>query len=388
VEALSEGAGEVFEIVLWSAIALLVYVYVGYPALAIAMARIWPRPVEKAAVHASVTAIITAYNEEKHIEQKIRNVLSLDYPQDRIDIIVASDASSDATDEIVVRFNAPNVRLLRVEGRLGKTACQNAAAEAAAGDILLFTDATTQIEAHALRAIADNFHDLSVGCVAGRLTYVAEQDDTTGRGGKSYWNYEILLRMAESALGSLIGVSGCLYAIRRDVYRAIAPELISDFVVAMVVREQGLRTVLEPDAVCYEQTLDHPDRELSMRVRVGMRSLAALAVQKRFLDPFRFGAFAWQLWSHKLLRYLSPVFWMIAFLANIALAVQGRYAWLLAMQLVLVFSGLIGFTPLRASAKSRLLAKPHYFLLTNLASAVSLIRFLRGERIVTWTPLR
>lgn len=378
------------EALFWSSIALLAYVYVGYPVLAIGIARLWPRDTDKASGPAmfSVTAIITAYNEEQHIEQKIRNILALGYPKELIHVIVASDASSDDTDRIVLGFNAPNVRLLRIEGRLGKTACQNAAAAAASGDLLLFTDATTLIEAHALRAISSNFHDPSVGCVAGHLTYVARQDHATGHGGKSYWNYETRLRMAESALGSLIGVSGCLYAIRRDAYRDIAPELISDFVVAMMVREQGLRTVLEPDAVCYEQTLDQPDRELSMRVRVGLRSLAALATQKRFLNPFRFGVFAWQLWSHKLLRYLSPVFWMIALVANTALALQGRYVWLLAMQLALLLSGLLGFTSLHPFGKSRLFAQPYYFLLTNLASAVSLFRFLRGERIVTWTPLR
>lgn len=377
-----------FEVLLWSAIALLAYVYAGYPVLAIAIARLRPRPVAGGTSSPTVTTIITAYNEERHIEQKIRNVLALEYPKDRIDVIVASDASSDATDRIVLGFDASYVRLLRVEGRRGKTACQNAAAEAATGDILLFTDATTRIEAHALQAIASNFDDPSVGCVAGRLTYVAQQNDATGHGGTSYWNYEIMLRMAESALGSLIGVSGCLYAIRRSAYRAIAPDLISDFVVAMTMRDQGLRTVLEPHAVCYEETLDHPGRELSMRVRVGMRSLAALASQKRFLNPFHFGAFAWQLWSHKVLRYLSPIFWIAALLANTALALQGRYVWLLAMQLAVLLSGLLGFTPLRALAKSRLLAQPYYFLLTNLASAVSLFRFLRGERIVTWTPLR
>ena len=376
------------ETLLWSALALLAYIYVGYPALAIAIAHLWPRAIVKAGRSPTVTVVIAAYNEEKHIAQKVRNVLDLEYPKDRIEVIVASDASSDATDRIVIDGGEPNVRLLRVEGRLGKTACQNAAAQAASGDILVFTDATTLIEPHALRAMVANFSDASVGCVAGRLAYVAQRDEATGRGGTSYWNYEIMLRMAESSLGSLIGVSGCLYAIRRDAYRAIPPELISDFVTAMVVREQGLRTILEPGAVCYEDTLDQPDRELSMRVRVGVRSLVALAAQKRFLNPFRFGAFAWQLWSHKLLRYLSPVFWMIALLANAALALQGRYLWLLIMQLALLLSGAIGFTPLREMANSRLLSKPYYFLLTNLASAVSLFRFLRGERMVTWTPLR
>ena len=377
-----------FELLLWGAIVLLAYIYMGYPVLAIAIARLRPRRTAKQPTPLRVTVIITAYNEEAGIEQKIRNVLALDYPRHLLDILVASDASSDATDRIVLGIGAPSVRLLRVEGRVGKTACQNAAAAAAVGEILVFTDATTQLEAQALLALCSNFHDPSVGCAAGRLTYVAVRDDATGKGGTSYWGYEIKLRMAESSLGSLIGVSGCLYAVRASAYRPIAPELISDFVIAMVVREQGLRTVLEPEAVCYEHTLDRPDRELAMRVRVGMRSLLALTSQKRFLNPFRYGVFAWQLWSHKLLRYLSPVFWVTALLANAVLALDGRYVWLLGMQLAVLLAGGLGFTPLRPFGKSRLLAQSYYFVLTNLASALSLFRYLRGERVVTWTPLR
>lgn len=378
----------VVEILLWSMVLLLGYIYAGYPLLALAVASASPRHTDKGDLRASMTVIITAYNEEASIARKLQNVLALAPARGALDIIVASDASSDATDQIVQDFGAPNVRLLRVEGRVGKTACQNAAAAQATGDILVFTDATTLLHPDALQALCRNFHDPHVGCVAGRLAYVAAGDDATGKGGTSYWNYEIRLRMAESSLGSLIGVSGCLYAVRRYAYRPIAPELISDFVIAMVVREQGLRTVLEPAAICYEDTLDRPDQELSMRVRVGMRSLVALSNQKRFLDPWRFGAFAWQLWSHKLLRYLSPVFWTVALLANVVLALDGRYLWLLAMQLAVLLAGLLGFTPLRHFAKSRLLAQPYYFVLTNVASALSLFRFLRGERIVTWTPVR
>lgn len=376
------------EVLLWSALAVLAYIYVGYPLLAMLLARLRPRPVRRGPVHASVTAIIAAYNEEKHIGQKLQNVLAADYPAELLDVIVASDASSDATDRIVRECDAPNVRLLRVEGRLGKTACQNAAAKVARGDILVFMDATTMTDPGALRAMVGNFHDPGVGCVAGRLVYRARGADPTSRGGTSYWGYETRLRMAESALGSLIGVSGQLYAVRRNAYRPIAPDLISDFVIAMVMRGQGLRTVLEPDAVCYEDTLDRSDQELPMRIRVGLRSLFALASQRRFLDPFRYGAFAWELWSHKLLRYLSPVFWAVALLANVALALQGRYLPLLALQALVLALGALGFLPLWRFGGRRLLAQPYYFLLTNLASAVSLFKFLRGERIVTWTPLR
>ena len=376
------------EILLWTSLAVLAYIYAGYPLLALALARVAGRRIEYADRLPTVTWIVTAYNEEKHIEAKIANLLDLDYPADRIDIIVASDASSDGTDEIVRAYPAGNVRLLRVDGRLGKTACQNAAAAVASGELLVFTDATTSVSGDALRAMARNFNDPAVGCVAGRLTYVSRDEQGVGRGGVSYWGYEIALRMAESSLGSLIGVSGCLYAVRRSAYRPIPPELISDFVIAMVMREQDLRTVLEPDATCMEETLERTDAELSMRVRVTLRSLAALAWQRRFLNPLRYGTFAWQLWSHKLLRYLSPVFLVTALVTNAVLALQGSYQWLLLMQLAGWTLGVLGFVPFALLGKSRVLVQPHYFLLTNLASAISLIRFVRGDKVVTWTPVR
>ena len=376
------------EALLWGSIAVLAYIYAGYPLLVLTLGRLFPRRVLQGPALPTVTAIIAAYNEGQHIESKLHNILTLDYPPDRLDVIVASDASSDETDRIVGQFSATNVRLLRVDGRQGKTACQNAAAAAATGEVLLFTDATTALDDKSLRAIVRNFQDSQVGCVAGRLVYVTQGDDATGRGGTSYWGYETALRMAESALGSLIGVSGCLYAVRRSAYRPISPELISDFVIAMDMREQGLRTVLEPAAVCIEETLDRADRELSMRIRVGLRSLSALATRRRFLNPLHYGLFAWQLWSHKLLRYLSPLFVMLALVTNIALALQGRHELLMALQAAALGAGMIGFLPGRLFRHSRLMAQPYYFLLTNVASAISLVRFLRGERVVTWTPLR
>jgi len=376
------------EVLLWGSIAVLAYIYAGYPLVVLTLGRLFPRRVLQGPALPTVTAIVAAYNEGQHIESKLHNILTLDYPPDRLDVIVASDASSDETDRIVGEFSATNVHLLRVDGRQGKTACQNAAAAAAKGEVLLFTDATTALDDKSLRAIVRNFQDSQVGCVAGRLVYVTQGDDATGRGGTSYWGYETALRMAESALGSLIGVSGCLYAVRRSAYRPISPELISDFVIAMDMREQGLRTVLEPAAVCIEETLDRADRELSMRIRVGLRSLSALATRRRFLNPLHYGLFAWQLWSHKLLRYLSPLFVLLALVTNIALALQGRHELLMALQAAALGAGMIGFLPGRLFRHSRLMAQPYYFLLTNVASAISLVRFLRGERVVTWTPLR
>ena len=377
------------EIVFWTACITLAYVYVLFPMIVQLLARRFGKPVSEADLALRVTIIVTAYNEEKGILEKLGNLLALDYPGDLVDIIVASDASSDSTDQLVQSCGSDRVQLLRIEGRKGKTSCQNAAAAIARGEILVFTDATTQLDARALHALVRRFKSAEVGCVAGRLMYVSRTENVTGQGGEAYWDYEIKLRVAESALGSLVGVSGCLYALRRSAYRAINPALISDFVISMKMREQLLRTVLAADAVCYEETLNRGRQEMSMRVRVAIRSINALICERQFLNPWRFGLFAWQLWSHKLLRYASPFLWLIALGANLALAPKHPlYAALLACQLVVIFAGTLGFALQSRLAKLGVLSQPYYFLLTNIASFLAAFRYVKGERMVTWKPLR
>jgi cellulose synthase/poly-beta-1,6-N-acetylglucosamine synthase-like glycosyltransferase len=377
------------EILFWTACMMLVYVYVLFPVLVRLLASRFGAVVPETGQPLSVSIIVTAYNEEKGILEKLENLLALDYPSDLLDIIVVSDASSDATDQLVRDCGADRVQLLRIEGRKGKTSCQNAAAAIAQGDILVFTDATTRLDAYALRALIGRFYSADVGCVAGRLMYVSRTENVTGRGGEAYWDYEIKLRVAESALGSLIGVSGCLYAVRRNAYRAINPGLISDFVISMKMREQSLRTVLAANAVCYEETLNRGSHEMSMRVRVAIRSINALIYERRFLNPWRYGLFAWQLWSHKLLRYASPFLWLIALGANLVLALKHPlYFALLACQIAIILAGTVGFALQSRLANLGVLNKPYYFLLTNIASFLGALRYARGERMVTWKPLR
>ena len=377
------------EILFWTACVILAYVYVLFPVLVRLLASRFGAVASETDLTLSVSIIVTAYNEEKGILEKLQNLLSLDYPSELVDIIVASDASSDATDQLVRDYDSDRVQLLRIEGRKGKTSCQNAAASIARGEILVFTDATTRLDARALRALVRRFSSADVGCVAGRLMYVSRTESVTGRGGEAYWDYEMKLRIAESALGSLIGVSGCLYAVRRAAYRAINPGLISDFVISMKMREQSLRTVLALNAVCYEETLNRGSHEMSMRVRVAIRSINALICERRFLNPWRYGLFAWQLWSHKLLRYASPFLWLIALGSNLALTLKYPfYAVLLVCQIGIILAGLVGFALQSRLANLGILSKPYYFLLTNIASFLAAIRYARGERMVTWKPLR
>jgi cellulose synthase/poly-beta-1,6-N-acetylglucosamine synthase-like glycosyltransferase len=376
----------VWQVVFWLCACVIVYVYAGYPLVVRVLARFVGKGVARAEIQPTVTVVIAAYNEARGIRAKLQNVASLSYSADLVDIIVASDASSDATDEIVKAFDPSRVRLVRVEGRKGKTACQNAAMQSATGEIVVFTDATTRIEPHALSALAANFADPAVGCAAGSLVYETTSSNPTGEGGAAYWSYELNLRRAESALGSLVGVSGCLYAVRRSAYRPIAPELISDFVIALHLHEQGMRTVLEPNAICFEDTLAQGGQELAMRVRVAVRSINALIAERRLLNPLRFGRFAWQLWSHKVLRYASPLFWIVALATSLALSASPLYLTLFALQVLLIAAGIAGF--LLHAQRPGLLTKPYYFLLTNVASLLAMLRYLKGERIVTWKPIR
>lgn len=375
-------------IAFWSCCALLVYVYALYPLLMrILASRIGTSPQSSSALP-TVTIIVTAYNEEQCIKSKLDNLSALNYPSDLFDILVVSDGSSDATERIASEYRPRPVSVLRIEGRRGKTACQNAAAASARGEALVFTDATTQLHAGALRSLVRYLADPNVGCVGGRLVYVSDVENATGRGGEAYWSYEMRLRAAESSLGSMIGVSGCLYAVRRSAYRPIPPDLISDFVIAMTMREQGLRTVLAADAVCYETTLDRGGQELAMRVRVAVRSLNALIRERRFLNPIRYGRFAWQLWSHKVLRYASPLIWIGAFATNVALTYSMSYLVLLLAQCALLGAGAVGFMLQGRRRELGFFGRPYYFLLTNMAALIATLRYLRGERMVTWQPVR
>lgn len=375
-------------VVFWTCCALLLYVYLLYPMLVRALAARFGRPVRRGTDLPSVTIIVTAYNEEKCLRGKLDNISRLDYPPELLNTLVVSDASSDATEEIARQFDPARVSVLRVEGRQGKTACQNAGAAAARSDILVFTDATTHIDPETLRRLVENFADSDIGCVASRPIYVSNVANATSQGCETYWNYELRLRAAESSFGCLIGVSGCLYAVRRSAYVPIDPALISDFVVAMKMREQGLRTVLAADAMCFEQTLDRGSRELAMRVRVAVRSLNALIHERRFLNPWRYGSLAWALWSHKVLRYASPVLWMAALAANIRLAGNMGYRVLFITQCALILAGVLGFLLQSRRSTLGILGQPYYFLLTNVASLIATLRYLKGDRMVTWKPLR
>jgi cellulose synthase/poly-beta-1,6-N-acetylglucosamine synthase-like glycosyltransferase len=377
------------QIIFWMSLAALFYVYAGYPLLVFLVSLIRPREVKKAEIAPTVTVLITAYNEEKAIRAKLENTLLIDYGREKLEILVASDGSTDKTDEIVKEFAPRGVKLFRQEGRMGKTFTQNKAVEQSAGEIILFSDATTMYEKDVLQKMLPNFADASIGCVAGRLIYVDESKSGVGKGAQSYWNYETFLKKNESRACSLIGASGCLYAVRRSAYQPMYAEACSDFLICTVVFKQGLRSVYEPEAVCTEETNQQTNKELQMRVRVILQTFTDLWRNREMLNPFRSGFYAVELISHKALRYAVPVFLISMFLSSaISAFYSSVFAIVFALQILFYLTALIAWALEKSGKNAGVLAIPLYFVLANLASLIAFYKFLRGDNVARWEPIR
>jgi cellulose synthase/poly-beta-1,6-N-acetylglucosamine synthase-like glycosyltransferase len=377
------------EIVFWLSVAALVYAYAGYPLLLVIVSAVRPSPVRRAAYTPTVTVIIAAYNEERDLAAKLENTLLLDYPRSHLEVIVTSDCSQDRTDEIALSFASRGVLLHRQSERLGKTAAQNAAVEKACGDILLFSDATTHYQPDVLRMMVPNFADPEVGCVTGQVIYSASTASTVSEGTRSYWSYEFLLKKYESSIGSLIGVCGCMYAVRKSAYVPLYHEACSDFLIATTMVRQGLRAIYEPAAVCLEEPNAEANKELAVRVRIITQTFADLWRNRAMLNPLRHGFYAVQLLSHKVVRYLAPVFLMILLTTSGILAVRNVwYASAFGAQVAFYFIAVVSWLLEKAGVKTSWLALPQYFVITNLASLIAFVKLLRGERYIKWEPLR
>jgi len=377
------------EVIFWLSVAAVAYAYVGYPVLLSLISKIRPKPVHSADWTPSVSVIIAAYNEERDLATKLENTLALDYPKSQLEIIVTSDCSSDRTDEIAKSFASRGVRLHRQPERHGKTAAQNAAVTKARGDIILFSDATTHYQPDVVRLLTPSFADESVGCATGRVIYQDDKSSSVGAGTQSYWNYEFFLKRHESNVCSLIGVCGCMYAVRKSAYVPLYNDACSDFIIATTMVEQGLRAVYVPEAVCMEEPNRQAKRELAARVRIISQTFADLWRNRAVLNPFRSGFYAVQLWSHKIMRYLVPVFLIAIFITSGFLAPRhGFYALLFAAQVAFYFAALVSALLEKLGLSVRLLALPQYFVITNLASLIAFVKFVSGESYSRWEPHR
>ena len=384
-----EAAHPSFWIILfWICVSTAVYTYAGYPLLLWLVTRFKKdKPLEPSETP-SLTLLIAAHNEETGIGEKLKQSLSLNYPKDRLQILVVSDGSTDDTVSVVRTYARFGVELLVLAGQRGKTAAQNVAILQANGDIIVFSDATTNYDVDALRYLAGAFADERVGAVSGRYAYVEEEHATErGQGAKAYAGYDNRLRHMQSSAGSITGCCGCIYAVRRSLYVPLDPHIISDLVEPLHVLLQDKTVKFEPRAFAQEMVGHGSKKEFSMRVRVVTRALNGLNSVREILVPWKYPWIAFQLLSHKLLRYAIPLLLLGVFASSLMLHQLPFYRMALTLQLLMYGMALLGaLAPVLRRFKPVSLAL--YFCVVNAAAFCGVIQFLRGKNYVIWRPQR
>jgi cellulose synthase/poly-beta-1,6-N-acetylglucosamine synthase-like glycosyltransferase len=364
-------------LVFWTSAALVAYAYVGYPLLIYGLGRLRRQPIERRDISATVSLLVPAYNEGRMIKAKIDNCLQLDYPPDRLEIIVASDGSTDATGRVIAEAaKAGRIRGVVFPERRGKAAVLNDLVAMASGDILVLSDATTMVEPGSIRALVSNFADPRVGCVSGLYRLVASHGDSSAGPESLYWRYERFIRESESRLGVMLGAHGALYSMRRALFEPIPPGTRNeDFTLPVGILMRGYRSIYETRAVASEDSSEMT----GFRRRVGLaagnyQQLGPLMRMRGWLrNPF----VLFELLSHKILRLLSPFLILAVYFASALLVDFPFYAMAFAAQTVFIVAALLG---VRAPLRRRmgvLIAAPYYFCMVNAAGLIALQRIVR-----------
>jgi len=374
-----------------AALALVAYTYIGYPGLLLLLQVVRPR--RRAAPLAewpNVSITIPVYNEASTIGLTLERVLATDYPPDRRQVLVVSDASTDGTDGIVSGFAGRGVELLRLPQRSGKTAAENAARALLIGDIIINMDASIHIPPQALKPLIAAFADPTVGVASGRDVSVARAGVAANRGESRYVGYEMWVRDLESRVDGIVGASGCFYAARAALHMELVPQALSrDFAAAAIAREHGYRALSVKDAVCFVPRTNSLRREYRRKVRTMVRGMETLYYKRHLLNPARYGLFSWMLFSHKLCRWLVPWALLAATAASAVIAVAVPGAWWLGALVVLglgiAAGGWLWATRGKAPALFELAA---FGAAGNVAALHAWVRVLRGELHSMWEPTR
>jgi len=383
---------------------LAAYAYVGYPLLLLLVATVrrgqgggeggveggGERVARPSVWPPMVSLTIPVFNEERRIRAKLEEVLACDYPRDHLQVLVVSDASTDGTDAVVREFASRGVDLVRLPVRGGKTAAENAALPHLRGEIVVNSDASISVPPEALRRLVDAFQDPTVAVASGRDLSVTRLQAESNQGESSYVGYEMWVRRLETRAAGIVGASGCFYAVRITVQRIGIPEALSrDFAAPLVAREQGFRSVSVDGAVAHVPRMSSLRREYRRKVRTMTRGIETLLYKRALLDPFRYGLFAWQLWSHKVARWLVPWAGLLAALGAAMLALQA--SWAAALIVVMAVSAavaVVGWHWPEDTAMPRLVAVPAFLVTGNLAVIHATLNAVRGERHATWEPTR
>ena len=369
--------------IFWIALVGCLYSYAIYPALL----RMVPAKTDRArrrplATWPTVSLVIACRNEAERLRHKLDNALAVDYPN--LEIVVASDASDDRSDDIVREYGSKGIRLVRAAERRGKEYVQGLAISQTASDVLVFSDAGTDLTTDCIRMMVENFDDPSVGAVSSEDRFLTSDGKVAGEG--AYVRYEMRLRRLESQRAGLVGLSGSFFGVRRAIVREWNATIPSDFACALYAVKAGMRAVSDPRVVGIYRDIKDPSKEFARKVRTAVRGITAISVMREVLNPLKCGLFAFQVWGHKVMRWLVPWFMLALLVASIALADEsGVYMALLAAQGVgygMAAAGLL----FPAARRNALIQLGYFFVQVNLALARAAIEFMTGRRIVTWEP--
>jgi cellulose synthase/poly-beta-1,6-N-acetylglucosamine synthase-like glycosyltransferase len=379
----------IFEFLFWVSAGLLVYVYFGYPLLLTLLASSSKNAEFADFPFPSVTLLVSAFNEGEVIAAKLENALAMDYPRDRLEIIVISDSSDDGTDEIVQQYSPSGVRLVRQQPRMGKSAGLNLGVSEARGQILVFSDANAIYQPDAVRRLVRHFSNPKVGYVVGNARYYEKGAESSSAQSEGlYWKLETYLKKKESKFGSVVGGDGAIYAIRRELYSPLLPTDINDFLNPLQIVAHGYAGVFEAAAVCYEEAAEDFGQEYRRKVRIISRSLNALRRVPEILNPLQNTRHWFLLVSHKVLRWFAPFFMILGFAASLVLWQSPLYRTAAILQAAFYALALIGWKWRPGNKAGKLLSLAFYFCMVNLASLVGCVKCFRGDLSGKWAPPR
>ena len=367
----------------WICVGLVIYIYIGYPLLIGWLARTFGREPDRKPIRPRVSFLIPAYNEQAHIEAKLRNSLALDYPRELLEIVVANDGSTDRTVEIIGSFAGRGIRMESMPSNIGKTAMLGRVMPSLSGEIVVFSDTSSQLEPSALLRLVENFADPRVGCVSGLYRLLSSDDDLRGQGEGLYWRYETGIKAQESRLHSILGAHGAFYAIRRELFAKLKRGSVNDdYLIPMRIVQQGFRAVYDPRAVAWERESASIGGEFARRKRIAVGNCQQMVELREMLHP-RYGWVAFSFFSHKVLRTLAPVFLLALLLLSFGLPTPWRMV-SLSLQFLLYGSAALGYICQRSGYTVRWLAPPLYFTLGNLAMLAGLWIYLFRRRSISW----
>jgi len=370
------------KILFWFSLITIIYVYLLYPVLVYIMSFLYKKPLGGKYSYPYLSILLAAHNEEKNMERKIKSLLEIDYPQERFEILIGSDGSTDKTNEITTKLMNEKIKFFSQQKRQGKPGILNLLAEKANGEILVFTDARQRLDKNALKELVKHFSDQKIGSVSAELIYENEDhNNKTGSGVGLYWKYEKFIRKSEARMGSMLGATGALYAIRRELFPKLPQDLIlDDIYIPMKIVERGFRAIMDPKAKVYDRVFLNPKGEFLRKTRTLAGNFQLVYYLGHLFNPLK-GKISWQFFSHKFLRVVVSFLLILLFVSNILILGSTFYQVIFILQAAFYLMALLGFLFKR---KIRIFDVPYMFCVMNSASLVGLYKLLSRKQNAIW----